>query len=204
MIKKCFYFGYLCFLFSCKYYNSEKTDLNTLGHQIVISNQKFKSEKAKTLNDEAVDYGKNGFSKKSKELLSEALEIEPDNPTILNNLGLANRYLGNYNEAISLFKHSLKVSDSTYLIAGLNLSLEYSNIGEYKKGIDMSNYVIERSHNKHIIVGARIHKSFSLISLGLCEKAKTELKIIKSYLNEIDNLQVHIYDLEVRIKNCDN
>lgn len=196
-----FYFLILIFITSCKDSSLQKTDLNNT-EQIVISNEEFKSEKAEALNDEGVDYGKKGYSKKANELLLQALKTEPDNPTILNNLGLVNSHLKNHKKSISYFLQSLSISDSTYLSAGTNLSLEYYNIGEYQKGIEIADFVIKNTQNKYQEIGARIHKSFSLVSKGECEKAKIELKIIKSYINEIDNLNWQIEIIENKLKNC--
>ncbi len=197
MNRNLFYFFTLILILSCK----ERTNLNDT-QQIVIVDDEFKSEKASALNEKGVDYGKKGYSKKANELLLEALKIEPDNPTILNNLGLVNGHLKNPKKSISYFQQSLSVSDSTYLSAGTNLSLEYYNIGEYQKGIEIANFVLKNTKNKYQEVGARIHKSFCLAGKGECGKTKAELKIIKTYAEEFDNLEYQIEIIENKLNNC--
>ncbi|WP_298903482.1 hypothetical protein [uncultured Psychroserpens sp.] len=201
MNRNFFYILIALSILSCKDSSLPKTDLNNT-EQIVITNKEFKFEKAEALNDEAVNYGKKGFSEKANKILLEALEIEPDNATILSNLGLVNSHLKNHDNSILYYQQALTISDSTYLSAGTNLSLEYFNIGEYQKGIEIADFVLKNTRNKYEEIGARIHKSFSLISKGECEKAKIELKIIKSYVNEIDNLEFQIKIIENKLKNC--
>jgi len=201
MNRNIFYIFITLSILSCKDSSLTKTDLNNT-EQIVISNKEFKFEKAEALNDKAVDYGKKGFSEKANEILLEALKIEPDNATILSNLGLVNSHLKNHDKSILYYQQSLIISDSTYLSAGTNLSLEYYNIGEYQKGIEIADFVLKNTQNKYEEIGARIHKSFSLISKSECEKAKIELKIIKSYLNKIDNLDFQVEIIENKLKNC--
>ena len=197
MKRNLFYFLILILALSCK----EKTDLNNT-QQIVISNDEFKSKKAGELNEKGVDYGKKGYSKKANELLLEAYNIEPDNPTILNNLGLVNSHMKNPEKSISYFQKSLSISDSTYLSAGTNLSMEYYNVGEYQKGIEIADFVLKNTQNKYQEVGARIHKSFCLAGKNECEKVKVELEIIKSYAEQIDDLEFQIEIIESKLKNC--
>jgi len=53
------------------------------------------------------------------------LTIEPDNPTILSNLGLNRHLAKDYQKAIALYQKAYQISDATYHMAAINLGLTY-------------------------------------------------------------------------------
>ena len=187
-------------LTSCKD-SLKKTDLNN-AEQVVIKGDYFETAEAENLNNQGVEYARKGYIEKGNELFKKAESIEPNNPTILNNLGNSNSYMEKHSEAINYFSKALKVSDSTYLSAGSNLSLEFFKIGKYNKGVQIADYVIRKSDNEFHTIAARIHKSFNLTRLGKCEKAKSELRIIRDKSKTVNNLDDQIEIMESRIKNC--
>ena len=69
---------------------------------------------------------------KAIEYYNKALEIEPDDPGTMNNLGLAFICKTNYKEAISLYQKSLKI-DPEDSITWDNLGLAYEYNNEYEK-----------------------------------------------------------------------
>jgi len=202
-MKKSFCFLFFVIFFACK---DTKKVTNTVNdsEQIIHYNKDFQfaSEEADRLNEEAINSGRNGANEKAKELLLKALKIEPNNPITLNNLGIVYEQLKKYKQAISYFERSLKVSDSTYLTAGIGLTSNYYRISEYQKGIDLANYMIEKSKEKRVSIPASVHKAFCLISLGQCKKAKDELAFVKNNIAEMDNLQEYINSVEFQLKNC--
>ncbi|TDQ22886.1 tetratricopeptide repeat protein [Tenacibaculum caenipelagi] len=201
-MKKYYFLAFIFVSFiSCKNSEFRKIDLNGT-EQIVFKGDYFKTEKGKRLNNEGVEFGKEGYTEKANELLLKADKIEPNNATILNNIGITYSHLNNYNKAIEYYLKSIKVSDSTYLNAGNNLSLNYFRTGEFEKGVEIANFVITKSNNKLQTAMARIHKSFNLTALGKCEKAKVELKKIEKLMAENSGLQNQVDLIKSKIKNC--
>jgi len=109
-----FYFLSILTFISCKNIDNAKNDLNNVAQIVVNSNNAFESTKAEKLNQEAIDYCKNGNTEKANELLLEALKIEPKNPTLYNNLGLIESHQKNHKKSISYFQKII-------IIFGLNI-----------------------------------------------------------------------------------
>jgi len=167
------------------------------------------SKKALKINDEGVELGKKGLGEKAINKFLQGLEIEPDNPVILSNIGLANTNLKKYDEAVIYFNKSLAVSDSTHLLAGTGLASLYNRIGAYNKVISISNYVINKSEDSFITVSAYIQLVSALILLEECEEALNELNTIEKFMQEIDDsekskttIREHLNYLKNEIDRC--
>ena len=63
---------------------------------------------------------------KAKELLEKAIKIQPENVSILNNLGTAYKELGKSKEAINFYQKVLGI-DPNHANANYNLGLEFYN-----------------------------------------------------------------------------
>ena len=64
---------------------------------------------------------------KAKEFLEKAIEIQPKNTTILNNLGTAHKELGKPKEAINFYQKVLEI-DSNHPNANFNLGIVFINL----------------------------------------------------------------------------
>lgn len=201
---KVIYIISILFLFiSCKNGTNEEIDFKNVEQIVSTEDIYFENEKANRLNQEAIEYGKKGFPDKSCELLLEALKIEPNNPTLYNNLGLVYSLQNENKKSISSFQKSLLISDSTFLQAAVNLGLEYNKVGEYQNAINVLNFTIIKTQNKQLEIGARINKIFSLTQIKKCEEAKVEIKKIESNHDFIDVFTKQINDAKKGVKNCD-
>ena len=199
-----FYILSILFLFiSCKNETNEEIDFKNVEQIVSTEDIYFENEKANRLNQEAVEYGKKGFPDKSCELLLEAIKIEPNNPTLYNNLGLAYSLQNENKKSISSFQQSLLISDSTFLHAAVNLGLEYNKVGEYQNAINVLNFTIKKTQNKQLEIGARINKIFSLTQIKKCDEAKDEIKKIESNHDFFDVFTKQINDAKKGVKNCD-
>ena len=69
---------------------------------------------------------------KAKELLLKANEIQPNNLTILNNLGTACKELGKIEEAIKFYEKIIKLNPQ-HTNAQYNLGVVFYNLKEFKK-----------------------------------------------------------------------
>lgn len=185
-------------LSSCK---NDKSDYNS-EQDISISGDYFENKNAEDLNEKGIELSKNGDYKKGKEAFLKALELEPNNPATLSNLGL-NRYLDyDYDNAIKYYQESYKISDSTYHIAAVNLGLTYFYSKEFDKGIEITNYVIENTKDKDILSNAYVHRALNYLGKDECYKAHTDLNYIIDNFQRIGNTEYHIKDLTEKIENC--
>src|SRR5690554_8180211 len=107
---------------SCK--DNKKASINDEQNKSIPGDY-YENKDAEELNEKGIEFSKNGDYDKGKEVFLKSLELDPNNPTTLSNLGL-NRYLDyDYDNAIKYYQESYEVSDSTYHIAAINLGLTY-------------------------------------------------------------------------------
>lgn len=169
---------------------------------ISISGQKFENVKAQELNDLGIEKAKDEKYDSAEKLFFEALKIEPENPTILSNIGLCYQSKEMYGKAIEYLEKSLVVSDSTYLISGVNLGNLYYQNEDYGKGINILNFVIENTDDNGLLIIAHINRGFNYYGKQDCKKAKSDLKFAKSLSSNHKDVKFQIDRLESRIKNC--
>lgn len=167
-----------------------------------IGEDNFKIQKARLLNSEGISLAKDGFFQKAKFKFHNGLELEPENPTLLNNLGNAEHKLKNYYEAISYFEQSLKISDSLYLNASLNLGLLYWKDYEFEKSSRILEYTISKSTNEYEKAFAHLQLAKTYLDMNKCEKSKIALDRAKNGLKEISGFEEKLKKLASEIKNC--
>lgn len=186
-------------LSSCK--DTKKASINDEQNKSIPGDY-YENEDAEELNEKGIELSKNGDYDKGKQIFLKSLELDPNNPTTLSNLGL-NRYLDyDYDNAIKYYQESYEVSDSTYHIAAINLGLTYFYNNEFDKGIVITDYVIRNTDDKDILSSAYVHRALNYIGNDECEKAQTDLHYIKDNFQGIGNTEYHIKDLTEKIKNC--
>ena len=113
---------------------------------------------------------------KAKEFLERAIKIQPENVSILNNLGTAYKELGKSKEAINFYQKVLGI-DSNHTNANFNLGLEFYKLKEFRKA---KNY-LEKT--------VRIQPNYALahFNVGNLQKEFKEFKKSKtSYLKAIE------------------
>ena len=113
---------------------------------------------------------------KAKEFLEKAIEIQPKNTTILNNLGTAHKELGKPKEAINFYQKVLEI-DSNHPNANFNLGIVFYKFKELKKA---KNY-LEKT--------VKIQPNYALahFNLGNLQKEFKEFKKAKlSYSKAIE------------------
>lgn len=181
--------------------NMAKED-NIKKKEITIPGNDFQNSEAEKLNEEGVQMSKNGDYKSGKAFFLKALEIEPDNPTILSNLGLNNYFTKDYESAKIYYQKAYTLSDSTYHIAAINLGLTYFYNKEFDKGIEICNYVINSTEDKVILCTAYVHRSLNYLGKDECQKAQADLFYIQENFKGIGNSEYHIKDLTEKVNYC--
>ncbi|WP_405269355.1 tetratricopeptide repeat protein [Cellulophaga sp. Ld12] len=184
---------------SCK--DGKKSPINAEQNKSIPGDY-FENDSAGDLNDQGIAFSKNGDYKKGNELFLKALELEPNNPTTLSNLGLNSHLAHDYDNAVKYYRESYQISDSTYHIAAINLGLTYFYRKEFDKGISITNYVIENTDDKDILSTAYVHRALNYLGNDQCEKAQTDLNYITANFQGIGNTAYHIKDLTRKLKTC--
>src|SRR5262249_53296653 len=80
-------------------------------------------------------YESSGNLEKVRQHLEKAIEISPDYPEALNNLGALNFRQARYPEAAELFQHALQVNPDLYS-ARVNLAGAWIALGDYEKSLE--------------------------------------------------------------------
>ncbi|ULC58597.1 hypothetical protein MBM09_11775 [Flaviramulus sp. BrNp1-15] len=184
---------------SCLNNKSSDETIEVNFSQKTIKNQIFKNPEANKTNSIAVEFAKKGENIKAENIFHEALEIEPDNYTIMSNIGLNSLALKKYDKSIEFLKKSITASDSTYFIASSNLGLVYYKTSEYEKSIKILDFVIKNCDDKEIILASYINQAFSYLSIGNCTEAKNNLILIKKIEFEYN---ADVEYVEEKLKKC--
>ncbi|MFS4447397.1 tetratricopeptide repeat protein [Maribacter sp. 2307UL18-2] len=169
---------------------------------VYLGENNFKRDEARQLNAEGVGLAKDAHFQKAKHKFLLGLEIEPENSTLLNNLGNTEHELKNYHQAIIYFEHSLKVSDSSYLNASLNLGLLYWKDYEFKKSTEILEYVLLKSDDKYEKASAHYQLAKTYLDMNKCGKAQRSFSEAKLAWKEISGFDSRIEKLGAEIKNC--
>jgi tetratricopeptide (TPR) repeat protein len=190
-------------LISCKSENNSKEKDNLESNiDLYITGEKFETKKADKLNLEGIELSKKSEYKKAEIMFLKALENEPNNPTILNNLGNVKKFQNEYEESIKYYEKSLLASDSLYLNSALNIGIVTYKIKNYDKSLKLLEYVISESTNLKLIEIAYYNLVLVHLALNECDKAKTELKNSEQILeNNFQFVEQYEY-LKSKIKNC--
>ncbi|WCO00237.1 tetratricopeptide repeat protein [Psychroserpens ponticola] len=199
MTKHLIFLLFIITLNSCA--NNEKSTHDNKRDNI-INGTFYENDKARDLNEKGIELSRNGNYKEGNVMFLRALELEPNNPTTLSNLGLNNYFEDDYDNSIKYFQESYKVSDSTYHMAAANLAMSYFYNEEYDKGIKIANYVINHTDDKVILSSAYVNRAFNHIGNNNCEKAKTDIIYIYKNYRAVKNIEYHLKDLAKKMKNC--
>jgi tetratricopeptide (TPR) repeat protein len=195
-------------MLSCKTENkpTEEIDVTITNNKgdinVYYNDDEFKSKEARNLNSDGVEFAKKKKLNQAESKFLEALNIEPNNPTILNNLGNIEKFKYNYDKSKLYFEKSLIESDSLYYNSALNLGIVNHKTEDFLKSKKLFEYVISKSPDSIQTAIAHYHLCMTYLSLDKCDKAKTELeeskKVFKNDKNFVDKFKY----LQTEIKNC--
>lgn len=126
-----------------------------------------------------------GAYEDARELYQAALDLNPTNPVVLNNLGAALCKIGNYVEAEQRFRQALSL-DAAYAEANCNLG----NVLRWMGNIEESEIWLRRALKANPnYVDARISLGLTLVFLGRIRDAKARFeKVLKAAPRETDAL----------------
>jgi len=166
---------------------------------MTIEGSFFETEEASQLNKEGIDFSKNGKIEKGLNKFFLALEIEPENPTIVSNIGVNYMNVSDFKNAEIFFKKALVVSDSTYSAAGVNLGILYYDTKEFDKGIKILDHVILNETEKSIVFSAIINRALIFIANGDCWNALKDFNYIKMNCENMDDSDYNINNIQKKL-----
>ncbi|MDX1470404.1 MAG: hypothetical protein R3213_02815 [Flavobacteriaceae bacterium] len=195
-------------LISCEFSNEKDSfsgeNYKKIGNNIITFKEDdingFKEgSKAHVLNSKGIDLGLEENYQEAEIVLKEALLEEPNNPTILNNIGLTYFYRGIYNTAIKYFNLSLKFSDSTSIMAATNLGLTYYHQMDYARALEIMNYSLSKQNGDNVEkLTVRLNRIMVNVELEDCDEIIKDLKAIE-YLrnnNELGDYATYIGEVD--------
>lgn len=193
-------------IISCKSKDNSNKKFDIINNKgnvdVYNSGEKFETKESNKFNTEGIELAKKNEFNKAEIKFLKALKLEPNNPTILNNLGNIKKSKYEYDESINYYEKSLIVSDSLYFNSALNLGIVSYKIKNYNKSLKLLEYVTSESTDLKLIKIAYYNLALVYIAMNECDKAKTELKKMKKlFENNIQFIEQYEY-LETRIKNC--
>lgn len=137
-----------------------------------------------------------------KEHLEEALSMDPDNPIIVKDLGLAETRLYNYDKASELLQRAIEL-DSNFYEAYCNLGLTYYYDDQFTKGIQVLKLVPVDSTNRIERGSLYYHLFMNYAQLKKCDSAFHYYNLIHEFAtNEIFLENVERFKENVFKKNC--
>lgn len=210
MVRKYLFFIVTAFLLvsSCK--NSEKETISETttgftdekGHASVVqSKDSFETDEAASFVSQGIDLCQKGRFSEARELFFSALEIEPSNAAVLNNIGLAEFSLENNEIAADYFEKAIAADSGYYKTYG-NYSLLLYNQGEYEKSIDIASIPIKYCSDNEILAADYLHSTLSLLELNACDKAKEYFEICSEMLKDVEMMQDQLRRLKMKVASC--
>ena len=195
-------FFIIAFSFSCKKEKSSNKDeilIDRHGNEHIYSaDHYFETDEAKKYNALGNTLAREGRYEDARLEFLKADNFEHNNPIVLNNLGNLEWNLDNRIKAIKYYNVAIKVSDSTYLDAFLNLGLQYWRLDKYKIAEFNYNYVLDRTDSDNQKAAIYYNLSNGYIKLDKCVKArknfnnliflKSNTEISKVLIEKLDTL----------------
>src|SRR5690554_4451528 len=162
----------------------------------------FKNKEANRLNEEGLTFIRKDDYDKAEIKFIEAYRLEPDNSTILNNLGNIYQKKGTHRMAMEYYTESYNLSDSTYFPAAFNIGITYNYMGEYDKSLRVLEYIISQTKNKEKQTIVKYEIANVMIKQNKCSEAKSLYESIKDDLNNYPEYKDDTDKFEKKMKNC--
>jgi tetratricopeptide (TPR) repeat protein len=183
-----------CMFLNSKCYGQLKSQHEDINHEVQVSS----NDTVVDLNERSIELAQNGNLKEAERIILEALKIEPYNYVLIANYG---NIKSNLTESIKLMDKAYKLSDSTYHVAGSNLSRLYSLKNEYDKGVKIATYVIQNSENDINSYTAYFHRIVNYLGLNKCNEARKDFEFLKRNFKHFQNSERHLKKIQSIIDN---
>ena len=170
------------------------------GNDLFLFHSVFNPGRANDLTNEGISLLKENKFKEAKIKFNNAYEMEPNNPVVLNNLGLVQLEERNFEKAIEYFEESLIASDSTYFLALNNLAESYGIIGEDEKSEEIYNFTISKTEIDFLKGISYLNLALMYLNYGKIHKSKIAFHNAKLILTKYNDFNDELAYLEFEIK----
>ena len=155
------------------------------GIRTVAYPKKFKNEESFAIYLKALKCLREDDYKCTKDYLKKALKIDPNNPIIIKDLGIAETRLYNYESASLLLQRAIELDSNLYL-AYSSLGLTYYYDDQFRKGIQVLKLVPADSTNRIERTSLYYHFFMNYTKLYECDSALHYYNLINEFAtNEI-------------------
>jgi tetratricopeptide (TPR) repeat protein len=164
----------------------------------------FKTSKAIRLNEQALSKIANQEFEEAFSILKEAIKLEPQNPVLHNNLGLAYKEIGEYGKAMHFCQVAFKFSGMTYFTAASNLAYLQLSAGEYGAAIELCEYVEKHTENEDILKACFLNTSWANLGRGNCQRARLAMDKLEHVMEKGDDVYLEeLIKLRKAFRKCD-
>ena len=158
----------------------------------------FESQKALSYNKKALKLMDNKAYYDATNLLLKARKIEPKNPIILSNLGLAYMHQKDYKKSIKYQNEAISKSDSTAIIAFINLSNSYIETNAYSEAITLLNIVLKKTKDPQYVLAGNVNLILAHIGLKDCNAGEEQYVEMK----KVPGADKYRHKMEDALVNC--
>lgn len=172
--------------------NSEtKSFTSANGSKSYISKEEFKTVEAEQLTNEGLEAASKHDGEEALSLFHEALSIEPDNKTILNNIGLIFCQINVLDSAETYLLQSLE-QDPNYYNSRINLGLLYQQQNRYDESLEMNSFVINNCSDGVKLASTFYNNGLTYYHLGDWENALSNFQESKILCDELEMNSSHV------------
>ena len=171
------------------------------GKDVLISSSDFQMGKEYEFCEKGVTLILNGDFEGGETEFLKALSINPNSINTLSNLGNLKFMLREFPDAINYLNESIRLSDSTYFPAVLNLGRLYGLLGEDKKAEKLFNHIIENSEVDFLIGVSHFGLAQMYLDYGWIEKAKLSFSKSEFKLKSYSDFEPDLDTLKLEIEN---
>ena len=164
-------------------------DKDSRKHNTLLNNEVFKNTKARDLYLEGLKFLRKGDLSNARLSFLNANKIEPDNASILSELGIVEMRMFNYESSEQYFKKGLRV-DSNQTIY-LNMGLLYYFEGKYTKAIEISKLMNCKKANSKLLRSYYNNLFMAYARLNNCDSARHYYHLATDGY-KYDNIREHI------------
>ncbi len=166
--------------------SGDSNGLRTIGYP-----KKFKNEKSYSIYLQALDCVRRDDYNGCIKHLQRAVELDPKNPIIYNDLGLAETRLENFDQGVIYLEKAIHL-DSNFYSAYTNLGLNFYYDKKYEKGIQILKKVPIDSTGRSIRGSLFYHLFMNYTKLEECDSAYRYYGLIKEFAENdlfLENLE---------------
>jgi tetratricopeptide (TPR) repeat protein len=187
----------LALLFSaCAEVQEEKSPTH-----IISGNDEFTTQEALDLNAKGIESGTVGDWNQARDYFNEGLSYEPQNITLLSNLGNVEMLSGNSDEALKIYKQCIAL-DTGYFNSYLNCSRILYDNGDQSGVIDFSDKVVRRSNDPMQLGVAHYMLAKVYLDQSKCDSARVHIQKSLEFITAGKQDATQSELLQEQINNC--